>query len=93
MKPLLKTIGFRIFLIMAWILLAVLFYLFPPKSSQYVIALLVVAIIQGFIVAPWRYFKPGWEMLFYNLIPVTAVTANGTSLCEIGSRSWLTSRS
>lgn len=68
MKPLLKTIGFRIFLIMAWILLAVLFYLFPPKSSQYVIALLVVAIIQGFIVAPWRYFKPGWEMLFYNLI-------------------------
>ena len=26
-----------------------------------------------------------------RIIPVTAVTANGTSLCEIGSRSWLTS--
>lgn len=63
-----KSIGFRIFLIAMWILLAVLYYGFPPKTGTYVIAVLIVAVVQGFFVAPWHYFEPGWKMLRYNLV-------------------------
>ncbi len=63
-----KRTGFRIFLITMWILLAVLYYLFPPKTGTYLIAVLIVAIVQGFFVAPWHYFEPGWKMVRYNLI-------------------------
>ena len=63
-----KSIGFRIFLVAMWILLAVLYYVFPPKTGTYVIAVLIVAVVQGFFVAPWHYFEPEWKMLRYNLV-------------------------
>ena len=48
------------------------------------------------LVPQWAFplFRAAYQLFVHHiLIPVTAVTANGTSLCEIGSRSWLTSRS
>lgn len=68
MKIPLQNTGFRILIVAMWLLLAGLYYLYPPKTNQYLIAVVIVAVIQGFFVAPWHYFEPGWKMWFYNLI-------------------------